>query len=768
MFGRENYMPIDLILGDSGDDTLHPDSADDYVHDLQGRLRDSYHLVRQHLGKAARRRKEQYDVKVKPTHFAPGDWVWYFCPRKRAGLSPKWQKWYNGPFLVVKVIDSHTFVIQKSKRSKSVVVHKDKLKLYVGETPKTWLGLQDTELSDRPVTPAQPESTPADGERQPGSSRRRASPTTNDDIDGVVSLPAEGTRPARARRRPRRLRDYVSCVNNLICDSKNVLPHCNYIVSCALKGPQFDEIGEMSKDGPPPICAACGIAFARLRNLKDHLRLASLEARHDDYYSQGTNATRLMDLHGIEWTEISQQDLVRRSKAHRQPASRGRSATRRHRSPSDEDDVPLADRRRKIDAAAISKESPSRSCRISPLVAVSTSRQQSKRQRQDTGECGVYGRAAVEKIERFAQAFIQNADCRDLASATAAWEQSPFGVEPRAAQMLAVAINAAAKVVANTAADYQLIRKSKDQKLILEANSLHRKLSQWRKGSVDSSLPVATDAGGELRVSIAESPRRRGPDVSAHSPTATPTSQMVAEDISTDALDHLVELGHCVTDLRECSVRLMCQDSLDLPMESETAPETVPWTVAKLPTQLETVSWTVVAPPTQLETVPWTVAKLPTQEETVPWTVTKLPTQEDTVPWTVAVPPTTLETVSWTVVAPPTQLETAPCAVPVPTTQLEAAPENVAVPPAQVDVAPETVTLPSTTQDSAPAISGGSPRDVEVLRSVVPMLCGPFSNIPALKLPIERSRVSAGARGRTTNGLERVKDILERLQARKQ
>jgi hypothetical protein len=222
MFGRENYMPIDLILGDSGDDTLHPDSADDYVHDLQGRLRDSYHLVRQHLGKTARRRKEQYDVKVKPTHFAPGDWVWYFCPRKRVGLSPKWQKWYNGPFLVVKAIDSHTFVIQKSKRSKSVVVHKDKLKLYIGETPKTWLDLQGTELGDQPATPAQPESTPADGERQPGSSRRRPSPTTtHDDVDGEVPPPAEGRRPTRARRQPMRLRDYVNYVNNLICDSNS-------------------------------------------------------------------------------------------------------------------------------------------------------------------------------------------------------------------------------------------------------------------------------------------------------------------------------------------------------------------------------------------------------------------------------------------------------------------------------------------------------------------------------------------------------------------
>jgi len=114
------------------------DSADDYVNELQGRLRKTFYLVRRYLGKTATRRKEQYDVKIKPNHFSEGDWVWYFCPRKRAGLPPKWQKWYNGPYLVVKVIDSVTCVIRKNRRSKSIVLHKDKLKQYVGETPETW------------------------------------------------------------------------------------------------------------------------------------------------------------------------------------------------------------------------------------------------------------------------------------------------------------------------------------------------------------------------------------------------------------------------------------------------------------------------------------------------------------------------------------------------------------------------------------------------------------------------------------------------------
>jgi len=69
MFGRENYVPVDLVLGDPSGDARPFDSADDYVNELQGRLRETFHLVRRHLGKTAARRKEQYDVKITPTTF---------------------------------------------------------------------------------------------------------------------------------------------------------------------------------------------------------------------------------------------------------------------------------------------------------------------------------------------------------------------------------------------------------------------------------------------------------------------------------------------------------------------------------------------------------------------------------------------------------------------------------------------------------------------------------------------------------------------------
>ena len=67
--------------------------------------------------------------------FSPGDQVYYFCPRRRVGLSPKWQQYYDGPFEVVEVLGPVTYRIRRSARSRAFVTHADKLKPYrCGET----------------------------------------------------------------------------------------------------------------------------------------------------------------------------------------------------------------------------------------------------------------------------------------------------------------------------------------------------------------------------------------------------------------------------------------------------------------------------------------------------------------------------------------------------------------------------------------------------------------------------------------------------------
>src|SRR5208282_5513966 len=94
VFERENRMPIDLLYGCPPNDEERYTSIDEVVAQRQEMTREIYETVRLHLGEAAVRRKDRYDVKIKETRFVEGTWVWYLYPRRRVGISAKWQKFY--------------------------------------------------------------------------------------------------------------------------------------------------------------------------------------------------------------------------------------------------------------------------------------------------------------------------------------------------------------------------------------------------------------------------------------------------------------------------------------------------------------------------------------------------------------------------------------------------------------------------------------------------------------------------------------------------
>ena len=139
VLSKENRAPVDIVLGVPSEEEQHYDSYNDYVQDMQQRMREAYAIARDHLNAAAQRRKKEYDIKVKSTQFHEGDWVWYLYPRKYVNKSPKWSLNYHGPFLVIKVIAPCDYVVQRTKRSIPITVHGDKLKTFHGDPPKSWL-----------------------------------------------------------------------------------------------------------------------------------------------------------------------------------------------------------------------------------------------------------------------------------------------------------------------------------------------------------------------------------------------------------------------------------------------------------------------------------------------------------------------------------------------------------------------------------------------------------------------------------------------------
>ena len=137
MFGREVRAPVDLVFDIPVEDP--PPSYDSYVAGLENRMRQAYCFVRQNLNVTAQRMKRQYDLRVRPLKFHRGDWVLYFNPRKFQGRQQKSQRKFS-PYLVVKELPPVNYLIQKSKRSRPMIAHVDKLKPWnTDNLPRSWL-----------------------------------------------------------------------------------------------------------------------------------------------------------------------------------------------------------------------------------------------------------------------------------------------------------------------------------------------------------------------------------------------------------------------------------------------------------------------------------------------------------------------------------------------------------------------------------------------------------------------------------------------------
>jgi len=137
--GRENRMPLDLVMGLPAMETNGDRPVADFVIDQQEMAEHAYQIARKQLGVGAERRKRTYDIRVKTEQFDVGEWVWYYYPRRYTKRSPKWQRCYTGPYLIVRCLPPVNFVLQKTAKSKPFVAHADKLRKCSSPVPQSWL-----------------------------------------------------------------------------------------------------------------------------------------------------------------------------------------------------------------------------------------------------------------------------------------------------------------------------------------------------------------------------------------------------------------------------------------------------------------------------------------------------------------------------------------------------------------------------------------------------------------------------------------------------
>jgi transposase InsO family protein/predicted aspartyl protease len=214
--GRETRMPLDLIMGAPEEDNGEPRSVDEFVQKIKEDAEANYELAREQLRVTAERRKRTYDIRVKKAEFVTGEWVWYWYPRKYIKKSPKWQKMYVGPYLVIRVIEPVNYVIQKSPRAKAFVVHADKLKKCYGDTPSSWLSSTpqstDTHGQSEQLVPVstsdKADVQPAISQQRPGR-RKMCREPVNIGVQTACKKDIDQARPRRGNRQtPVYLRDY--------------------------------------------------------------------------------------------------------------------------------------------------------------------------------------------------------------------------------------------------------------------------------------------------------------------------------------------------------------------------------------------------------------------------------------------------------------------------------------------------------------------------------------------------------------------------------
>ena len=66
-------------------------------------------------------------VKEKP--YSEGDFEWVHCIKRKKGLSPKLQRPWEGPYLVLKRLGDANYVVQLNKKAKRMIVHRDRLNI---------------------------------------------------------------------------------------------------------------------------------------------------------------------------------------------------------------------------------------------------------------------------------------------------------------------------------------------------------------------------------------------------------------------------------------------------------------------------------------------------------------------------------------------------------------------------------------------------------------------------------------------------------------
>ena len=136
LYLREPRVGIDLLLHKK-----EPayQNFDQYSDEVRRNMQVAYKIVENQLKVVFDRAKRRYDARVISVKFDVGDLCYFHSSRLFAGRGRKFRNQTSGPWKVIRKVNDVNYSIQKSPKSKVMIVHVDRMVKYFGEVPKSWL-----------------------------------------------------------------------------------------------------------------------------------------------------------------------------------------------------------------------------------------------------------------------------------------------------------------------------------------------------------------------------------------------------------------------------------------------------------------------------------------------------------------------------------------------------------------------------------------------------------------------------------------------------
>jgi predicted transcriptional regulator len=140
MLGREVTLPMLAVIGEPVKENVAKRMhADDYIEELQEKMKQAHKLARKYLKQNAIYQKRHYDLKAKERSFKVGQPVWLHDPVRKVGVCQKMTSPWKGPYLITRKIDDITYMVKKFQKQPAKAYHIDRLMLYRGQHLPRWI-----------------------------------------------------------------------------------------------------------------------------------------------------------------------------------------------------------------------------------------------------------------------------------------------------------------------------------------------------------------------------------------------------------------------------------------------------------------------------------------------------------------------------------------------------------------------------------------------------------------------------------------------------